>query len=207
MAESKEELKSLLMKVKEESEKVGLILNIQKTKMASGPITSWKIEGKKSGSSNRFYFLELQNHHRWWLQLWNYENMLLGRKVMTKLDSILKSRAITLPTNVCLVKAMVFPVFMYECEQLDCKEGWVPNNWCFLIVVLKKTLENPVVYNEIKPVNPKGNQLWILIGRTDAEAEAPVLWPPDVKSQLIGKDPDTDKVEGKRRRGGRGWDS
>ena len=65
MAESKEELKSLLMKVKEESEKVGLILNIQKTKMASGPITSWKIEGKKSGSSNRFYFLGLQNHFRW----------------------------------------------------------------------------------------------------------------------------------------------
>ena len=79
---------------------------------------------------------------------------------------------------------------MYVCE-LDYKESWAPQNWCFWIVVLEKTLENPLDYKEIKSVNPKGNQSWIFIGRTDAEA--PVFWPPDKKSHLIGKDPDTGK--------------
>ena len=84
----------------------------------------------------------------------------------------------------------------------DHKEGWAPKNWCFWTVVLEKTLENPLDCEEIKPVNPKGNQHWILfIGRTDAKTEAPVLWPPDAKSPLIGKDPDAGKIEGRRRRG------
>ena len=110
MAESEEELKSFLMKVKEESEKFKP--NIQKTKiMASGPITSWKIDGDK-GNSDRLYFWGLQNHWRWWFQPWNKRYLLLGRKAMTHLDSILKSRDITLPTKVRLVKAMVFPVVM-----------------------------------------------------------------------------------------------
>jgi len=107
---------------------------------------------------------------------------------MTKLDSILKSRDITLPTKVHLVKAMVFPVVMYGWE-LDCKEGWVPNNWCFWTVVLEKT-ESPLDCKEIKPVNPKGNQSWIFTGRTDTEAEPPILWPPDVKNRLVRKYPD-----------------
>ena len=77
--------------------------------------------------------------------------------------------------------------------ELVCKEGWTLKNWCFQIVVLEKTLENPLDCKEIKPVNPKWNQSWIFIGRTDAEAEAPILWPPDVKSQLIRKDPDAGK--------------
>ena len=77
--------------------------------------------------------------------------------------------------------------------ELNHKEGWAPKNWCFETVVLEKTLESPLDCKEIKPVNPKGNQPWIFIGRTDAEAEAPVLWPPDVKSQLTGKDPDAGK--------------
>ena len=77
--------------------------------------------------------------------------------------------------------------------ELDHKEGWAPKNWCFQIVVLKKTLESPLVSNEIKPVNPKGNQPWIFIGRAEAEAEALILWSPHVKSQLIGKDPDAKK--------------
>ena len=117
MAESEEKLKSLLMKVKEESEKVGLKLNIQKTKiMASEPITSWEIDGETVETVSDFTFLgskitadgdcshEIKRH------------LLLGRKVMTKLDSILKSRDITLPTKVCLVEAMVFPVVMCGCE-------------------------------------------------------------------------------------------
>ena len=77
--------------------------------------------------------------------------------------------------------------------ELDHKEGWAPKNWCFWTVVLEKTLESPLDCKEIKSVNPKGNQLWIFIERTDAEAEAPILWPPDAKSQLIGKDPDAGK--------------
>ena len=86
---------------------------------------------------------------------------------------------------------------------LDHREGWVPNNLCFQIVVLEKTLESPLDSKEIKPVNPKGNQLWIFPGRTDAEAEAPILWPPDVKSQLTGKDPNAGK---KAKEGGIEWD-
>ena len=77
--------------------------------------------------------------------------------------------------------------------ELDCEEGWAPKNWCFWTVVLEKTLESPLDSKEIQPVHPKGNQPWIFIGRTDAEAEAPVLWPPDAKSWLIGKDSDAGK--------------
>ena len=86
--------------------------------------------------------------------------------------------------------------------ELDHKEDWAPKNWCFWTVVLEKTLESHLDYKEIKLVNPKESQPWIFIGRTGAEAEAPILWPLDVKSQLIGKDPDLGKIEGKRRREG-----
>ena len=119
---------------------------------------------------------------------------------MTNLDSILKSRDITLPTKVCLVKAMVFPVVMYGRES-DYKESWAPKNWCFWTVVLDKTLENPLDCREIKPVNPKGNQSWIFNGRIDAEAETTILWRSDVKSQLIGKDPDAGKDWGQEEKG------
>ena len=85
--------------------------------------------------------------------------------------------------------------------ELDHKGGWVPKNWCFWTVVLEKTLESPLDCKEIKPVNPKGNQLWRFIGRTDAEAEAPILWPPDVKSWLIRKDPDAGKDWGQEVKG------
>ena len=85
--------------------------------------------------------------------------------------------------------------------ELDYKESWTPKNWCFWTVVLEKTLERPLDSKEIQPIHPKGNQSWIFIGRTDAEAEAPILWPPDVKNWLIGKDLMLGKIEGKRRRG------
>ena len=91
--------------------------------------------------------------------------------------------------------------------ELDHKHGWVLKNWCFLTVVLEKTLESPLNYKEIKPVNPKGNQPWIFIGRTLAEAEALILWPPDEKNWLIGKDPDVGKDWRQKEKGGnRGWD-
>ena len=184
--------------------------------------------------------------------------LLLGRKAMTNLDSILKSRDVTLPTKVRLVKAMVFPVVMYGCEKvkvkvvqlcltlcdprdypvhgilqarilewvdipfsrgsspnpgikprspalqadsfpaepqgkLGYKESWVPKNWCFWTVVLEKTLESPLDCKEIKSVDSKWNQFWIFMGRTDAEAETPILRPPDAKNWLLEKDPDAGK--------------
>ena len=98
---------------------------------------------------------------------------------MTNLDSILKSRDTTLPTKVHLDKAMVFPVVMYRCGSWTKKKAECLKNWCFWNVVLEKTLESPLDSKEIQPVHPKGNQSWICIGRTDAEAETPILWPPD----------------------------
>ena len=111
-------------------------------------------------------------------------HFLLRRKAMTKIGDIIKSTGITLLTNVCLIRVMVSPVVMYGMWELDHKECWTPKNWCFWTVVLEKILESSLDCKEIKPVNPKGNQSWILIGRTDAQAEAPILWPPDVKSWL-----------------------
>ena len=126
-------------------------------------------------------------------------HLLLGRKAMTNLESILKSRDITSPTKIHLVKTMVFPVVMYGCESWTYKESWAPKNWCFWTVVLEKTLESPLDC-KIKPVNPKGNKSWIFIERTDAEAETPILWPPDVKN-LLEKTLMLGKIEGRRRRG------
>ena len=124
MAESKEELKRLLMKVKEESEKVGLKFNIQKTKiMASGPITSWQIDGETMETVTDFIFLGSQITGDGDCSHEIKRRLLLRRKAMTNLDSILKSRDITLPTKVCLVKAMVFPVVMYGCESWTIKKA------------------------------------------------------------------------------------
>ena len=148
----------------------------------------------RRGNSGRLYFLkgskitadgdcshEIKRH------------LLLGRKVMTNLDKMLKCRDITLPTKVCLVKAMVFPVVMYGCESWTYKESWAPKNWCFWTVVLEKTLESPLDCKEIQPVYPKGDQSWVFTGRTDVEAETPILWPPNAKNWLIWKDPDSGK--------------
>ena len=124
MAESEEELKSLLIKVKEQSEKVSLKLNIQKTKiMASGPITSWQIDGKTVETVTDFIFLDSKITGDGDCSHEIKRRLLLGRKVMTNLDSIFKSRDITFPTKVCLVKAMVFPVVMYGCESWTVKKA------------------------------------------------------------------------------------
>ena len=125
--------------------------------------------------------------------------LLLGRKAMKTLDSILKSRGITLLTKVCIVK-VVFPVFMYGCE-LDHKESWAPKDWCFWTVVLEKILGSLLDCKEIQPVHPKGDQSWLFTGRTDAEAEAPILRPPDVKKWLIRKDLDAGKDWGQEEKG------
>ena len=118
--------------------------------------------------------------------------LLLGRKAMTNLDSLLKSRDITLLTKVCIVKAMIFPVVVYRCEswtikKAECQRINAFELWCW------RTLESPLDCKEIQSVSPKGNQSWIVIGRADVEAETLVLWPPDPKIWLNGKDPDAGK--------------
>ena len=117
---------------------------------------------------------------------------------MTNLDSILKSRDITLPTKVHLVKAIVFPSHVWIWE-LDYNESWAPKNWCFWTVVLEKTLESPLDCKEIQSVNPKGNQSWIFIGRTDGGAETPILWTTDAKNWLMEKSLMLDKIESRRK--------
>ena len=182
MAESKEELQSLLMKVKEESEKVGLKLNIQETKiMASGPITSWQIDGETMETVTDFIFgsskitadgdcsHEIKRH------------LLLGRKVITNLDSILKSRDITLPTKICLVQAMVFPVVIYGCKgcitkKADRQRIDVYELWCWrrlLRVPWTARRSNQSILREVSPeYSLKGLML----------KSFPVIWPPDVKN-------------------------
>ena len=178
------------MKVKEESEKVGLKLNIQKTKiLASSPITSWEIDGE---TVSDFIFLgskitaDGDGSHE------IKRCLLLGRKVMTNLDSILKSRDITSLTKVCLIKTMFFPVVMYGCEILTLKktECWIIvafELWCwkrFLRVPWTARRSNQSILKEISPV---------FIGWTDVEAETPILWTPDANNWLIGKNPDAGK--------------
>ena len=157
-----------------------------KTKiMASDPITSWQINGETMETLRNFI---LGGSKIRWLQSWKKKMLAPLKKVMTKLDSILKSRDITLPTKFCLVKAMVFPVVMYGCESKTIKkpEHWRIDDfelWCW-------TLESPLGCKVIQPVHPKGDQSWMFIGRTDVGAETPIFWPSDAKSWLIGKDPD-----------------
>ena len=109
------------------------------------------------------------------------------------LDSILKSRDIILLTKIHLVKAMVFSSSLAWMWEMNHKEIWALKNWCFWTVLLEKTLKSPLDIKETQPVSPKGNKSWIFVGRTDAEAETPVLWPPEVKNWLTGKDPDARK--------------
>ena len=182
MAESEEQLKSLLMKVKEESEKVGLKLGIQKTKiMAYGPIISWQINGETVEIVSDFILgskitADGDCSHE------IKRRLLLGRKVMTTLDSILKSRDITLSTKVRLVKAMVFPVVMYGCESWTVKKADHQIIDAFELWCWRRLFKSPLDCKEIQPVHPKGNQSWVFIGGTDAEAETSVLWSPDAKS-------------------------
>src|SRR5574339_98675 len=144
MAESEEELKSLLMKVKVESEKVGLKLNIQKTKiMASGPITSWHIDGEKVETVTDFIFLGSKITADGDCSHKIKRHLLLGRKAMTNLDSVLKSRDITLPTKVCVVKTMVFPVVMYGCESWTIKKAECQRIDAFELWCWKRLLRVP----------------------------------------------------------------
>ena len=176
------------MKVKEESEKAGLQFNIQKMNiMASGPITSCQINGKKWKQwQTSFGGLQITTDGDWSHEI--KRPLLLGRKAMTNLDSIFKKQRHNF-TNKSLSSQSYgvssSHVWMWE---LDYKESW-----CFWTVVLEKTLENPLDCKEIQEVCPKGNQSWIVIGRTDAKTETPKLWPLDAKNWVIWKDPDAGK--------------
>ena len=130
----------------------------------------------------------------------------MERKVMTNLDSIFKSRDITWPTKVRVVKAIGFSSGHVWIWKLDCEESWVPKNWLFWTVVLEKTLESPLDSKEIQPVRCEGDQPWDFFGRNDAKAETPVLWPPHAKSLLIGKDSDAGRDWGQEEKGMTGLD-
>ena len=136
--------------------------------------------------------------------------LLLGRKVMTSLVSILKSRDITLPSKVHLVEAIVFPVVMFGCESWTIKKAEDPRMDAFELWCWRRLFESPLDCKEIQPVRPKGDQSWVFIGRTDVETETPILWPPDANSWFILKDPDAGKDWGREEKGTRedemvGW--
>ena len=176
--------------------KAGLKLNIQKTKItASSPITSWQIDGENVETASDISFWAPKSI-RLWLQPWNFKKRLfLGRIAMSSPDSVLKSRH-HFANKGPYSQSYVFPssrVWMWE---LGYKKSWALKHLHFWTMVLEKTLESPLDSKEIKRVNPKGNQPWIFIGRTDAEVEAPIIWPPDVKSWLTGKEPDAGKSWG-----------
>ena len=201
-AESEEEWKSLLMKVKQESEKVGLKLNIQKTKiMASGPITSWQLDGETVEREADFIFLvskitvdggyshEIKRH------------LLLERKVITNPDSILKSRNITLPKMVCLVKAIVFLVVMYGCESWTIKkvEHWRIDGfelWCWRRLLRVRWAARRSNQSIVKESSPGCS-----VGRTDVEAETPILWSPMRRGVSFEKTLLFGTFESRRRRG------
>ena len=155
--------------------------------MASSPISSCQIEGEKVETVTDFIFLnskitvDSDCSHK------IKRHLFFGWKDMTNLDSILKAK-ISLANQDLYSQSCGFSSSHVRMWESDHKEGWVPKNWCFRFAVQEKTLESPVDC-EIKPVNPEGNQPWIFIERTDAEAEAPILWSPDAKSWLIGKEP------------------
>ena len=176
-------------------------LNIHKTKiMASGPITSWQIDGETVETVSDFILLGSKISADGDCSHEIKRRLLLGRKVMTNLHSILKSIdnfAKKGPSS----QGYSFSsghVWMWE---LEWKESWAPKNWCFWTVVLEKTLESPLDCKEIQPVHRKGDKPWVFIERTGAEAETPILWPPDVKSWLTGKDPDAGRDWGQEEKG------
>ena len=148
--------------------------------MASGPITSWEIDGETVEAVSDFIFLGSKITADGDCSHEIKRRLLLGRKVVTNLDSTLKSRDITLSANVCLVKDVVFPVVMYGCESWTVKKAERRRIDAFELWCWRRLLRVPC--EEIQPVHSEGDQSWVFIGRTDVEAETPILWPPDVKS-------------------------
>ena len=150
--------------------------------MASSPITSWQIHGETMDKVRDFIFLGSKITEDGDCSHEIKRRLLFGRKVVTNLDSILKSRDITLSTKVCIVKATLFPAVTYRCERWTIKKAELQRIDAFELWCWRRLLRVPWTGKEIQPVHPKGDQSWVFIGRTDVEAEIPILWPPDVKS-------------------------
>ena len=161
--------------------------------MASGPITSWQIDGETMETVRDFILGGLQNHCRWWFQPWNEKTLAPWKKSYNQLRQHIKKQRHYFANKGLDSQSYGFSSSHVWIWELDYKESWALKNWYFWTVVLEKTLQSPLDSNEIKPVNPKGNQSWIFFGRTDAEAETPILWLPDVKNWLTGKDRDAGK--------------
>ena len=145
-----------------------------------------------NGKSDRLSLGGLQNHCRWWLQPWNYKTLVPWKKSYDQPRQHIKKQRHYFANKDLSSQSFGFSSSHVWMWQLD-SESWAWKNWCFWTVVLEKTLESPLDCKEIHPVHPKGNQSWIFIGRTDAEAETPILSPPDAKIWFLGKDPDDGK--------------
>ena len=146
-----------------------------------------------SGNSVRIYFLGFQYHCKWWLQPRNYKTLGPWKKSYYQPRQYIKKQRHYFADRGPSGQSYGFSISHVWMQELDYNESWVLKNWCFWTVVLDKTLKGPLDCKEIKSANLKGNQSWIFIGRTDVEAEAPILWPPDAKNWLLGKDPDAGK--------------
>ena len=169
--------------------------------MASGPITSWQIDGGNNGNSDKLYFFGLQNHCRWWLHHEIEKTHAPWKKSDDQPRKHIKKQKHYFANKDTSSQSYGFSssrVWMWE---LDHKESWALKNWCFWTVVLEKTLESSLDCKEIHPGHPKGNQSWIFIGRTGVEAETPILRLPDAKNWLTGKDPDAGKDWGQKEMG------
>ena len=153
------------------------------------------------GNSDRLYFFGLQNHCRWWLQPWNEKMLTPWKESYDYPRQHIKKQRHYFVNKGPSSQGYGFSSGHLWMWELDYKESWVQKNWCFWSVVLEKTLESPLDCKEIQPVHPKGHQSWVFIGKTDVEAETPILWPLDVKSWLIWKDPDAGKDWGQEEKG------
>ena len=143
----------------------------------------------------------LQNHCRWWLQPWNEKMLTPWKESYDQSRKHIKKQRHYFANKGPSSQSYGFSSSHVWMRELDHKESWMQKNWCFWTVVLDKTLESPLDCKKIQPVHPKGDQSWLFIGRTDVEAETPILWPPHVKSWLIGKDPDAGKDWGQEEKG------
>ena len=160
-----------------------------------------QIDGKTMETVRNFYFLGLQNHCRWGLQPWNSKRLAPWKKSYDQPRQHIKMQRHYFANKGLGSQSYGFSSGHVWMWQLDYKESWVPKNWCFWTVVLEKTLESPLDCKEIQPVHPQGDQSWVFIGRTNVEAETPILWPPHAKSGLVGKDPDAGKDWGQEEKG------
>ena len=148
---------------------------------------------KNNGNKDRLYLFGLQNDCRWWLQPWNQKTLAPWEKSYDQPREHSKKHRHYFADKGPSSKSYGFSSSHVCMWELDCKESWMLKNWCFWTVVLEKTLKSPLDCKEIQAVHPKGNESWIFIERTDAEAEATILWPPDAKNWFIGRDPDAGK--------------